>query len=1130
MQPSEDDGGAVSFSASTFYIGNGGYQVNYTATKQGVYNVRGQIMQPGGVFGSYFENDDMTDHGSDTYGLSTESKPYTRMDSTIDFNWNGGRPVPAPSTTMKKDIGPSYFSVRWRGMVRPLYSEVYTFSIAVDDGAKLWVNDLLVIDHWYSRCSEVDGTIALMAGTLYPMKLEYKQVVGNASAHLSWGSRSQGKVIVPSTSLYSNTTTYNLCNRNQSLYVEPAVVCASASTAEGAGLTGATAGQPAKFTIQSRDEYMNNRKLSDAGIRPGSAEYFCDDWAHSGALQSGGAHTLTSVVLDATSASFVDDYYTGRTITFTSGTGAGQARVITNYLGSSKLATLYPPLTVLPDATSKYSLGNYGGQWSEKCDATRTQAFREGHPEFHVRVTPIIEGSQAPYHAAGIVDAALIDTAALAGSGITRLASTEYPGGLTATYYDVAGTDSDDSVTYNPGFSSPKFSTKCTTAQACDETVDFSHAGAGTGTELKLTYGEYPEAINSLGFTSGALAATYYDHPSKGWVEDQRLTNSEYAVRWSGFISPTLAGVYTFHAHFFDDAATMNDRVKLWIDNTLVIQQWASLSEKIQGKGVGLGTYYFKAAYPAAYPISIHYKNPAAADGDEGGLSLRWENLATGSTLTGKIQITSGAAGTDFCGNAAGGFDDTQANNAKLAQPLHVCLASLDTSIGNSLDAPAGGASAYSTTFGSTHGAVSEKSGDYIAQMITIRTPGYGEQSEYIRDYLGVVSGTVRAVAGGDTKILLARESSTFDNYYGGHYIVITAGKGAGQARKIATYEGCEKSGCDPMQGAGSPGAIYSSSDTGVHADTEFCDCTAAGAQEATVAAAWTTEPDTTSKYSIYMYRVELNQPIYDTDAATSVKLKTALSTFSISTGYNLVTYGTADCAEFTGVAQGGGNTSRVEEDITNGDASIPVFDAAALFGGVTSNVWAKVGVLEHVKVTSVTGNVLTTDTGTTVVAGGITCSASAPCTITPRNTLILAADANTGDDYYANYFIQIISGTCAGQWRKIVKSKYNGYYVTIAVETPWALAGTSEYLGCTQPDSTSVYYLSKVCTADEITLQTVGPLSALTVRPGFDGEAILQSAQSSLGYSASGVWGPAAYGQLSTQGDAYPYPYHPYT
>jgi Fur family ferric uptake transcriptional regulator len=36
-----------------------------------VYNVRGQIMQPGGVFGSYYENDDLSDHGTDTLGLAT---------------------------------------------------------------------------------------------------------------------------------------------------------------------------------------------------------------------------------------------------------------------------------------------------------------------------------------------------------------------------------------------------------------------------------------------------------------------------------------------------------------------------------------------------------------------------------------------------------------------------------------------------------------------------------------------------------------------------------------------------------------------------------------------------------------------------------------------------------------------------------------------------------------------------------------------------------------------------------------------------------------------------------------------------------------------------------------------------
>jgi hypothetical protein len=1142
VQPSEDDGGAVAFSASTFYIGNGGYQVNYTATKRGVYNVRGQIMQPGGVFGAYYENDDLSDHGSDTLGLATEAKPFTRMDATIDFDWNGGRPVPAPSPTMKKDIGPSYFSARWRGMVRPLYSEVYTFSIAVDDGAKLWINDLLVIDHWYSRCSEVDGTVALMAGTLYPMRLEYKQVVGNASAHLSWSSRSQGKVIVPSTSLYSNSTTYNLCNRNQSLYVEPAVVCAATSSAEGAGLTAATAGRPAKFTIQSRDEYMNNRKLSDAGIRPGSAEYFCDDWAHSGTLHSGGAHTINTVLLDAASASAVDDYYTGRTLTLTSGTGAGQARVVTDYFGATKTATLYPPLTVLPDSTSRYSIGNYGGQWSEKCDDTRTKAFREGHPEFHVRVTPIIEGSQAPYHAAGLVDAALIDTDAYAGAGITRLASTEYPGGLTATYYDDPGTDDGTSVTYNPGFGSPKFSTKCTTAQACDQTIDFSHAGAASTQELKLTYGEYPEAIGSLAFTAGPLAATYYDHPSKGWSEDQRLADSAYGVRWSGFIAPTLAGVYTFHAHFFEDMADANtdganDRVKLWIDDTLVIQQWTSLSRQ-GGKdsGVAMGTYYFGAAYPAAYPISLHYKNPAAAVGDEGGMTLRWENLGAGTTLSGLLKITAASANTgrtDFCGSEAGGFggaDDPA--NAKLAQPMHVCLATLN--IGSNADSADSGT--YTTAFSSSHGAVSEVSDDYIAQVIKMKTPGVDEQSEYIRDYAGVVKGTVRATAA-NTKVALATESSTFDDYYNGHYIVITAGTGAGQARLISDYTGCDKSGCDPMQGVNVVNAMWSSTDTGV-GTTLYCDCTVTDAQTATVATAWTTVPDTTSKYSIYMYRVELNQPIARvTDAATTIKRKTKETTFAISTGYNLVTYGHADCAEFTGVAQGGGNTTKVEENIIDDDQAIPVFDAAALFGGIANasslNLWVQVGTsagMRHMKVTAVVGNALTTTPAT--VTGGATCSPTAPCTMTPRSTLILADDANTASDYYANYYIQIVSGACAGQWRKVEKSNYNGYYVTIAVQTPWAVVGTSEYLGCTQPDATSVYYLSKVCTENVVTLQTVGPLSALTIRPGFDGEAILQSAQGSLGYAAAGagaVWGPGFHNQLNTQGDSYPYPYQPY-
>ena len=1064
VQPSEDDGGAVSFVGTSFYIGDGGYQVNYTATKAGTYNVRGQMMQPGGVFGTYFENDDLSDHGTDTYGVLTEAKPYQRMDATIDFDWKGGRPVPAPSPTMKKDIGPSYFSARWRGMVKPEFSEVYTFSVAVDDGAKLWINDLLVIDHWYSRCSEVDGTIALMAGTLYPMKLEYKQVVGNASAHLSWTSRSQSKTIVPSAALYSNTTTFNLCNQNQTLYVEPAVVCASTSSAQGAGLTGATAGTPAKFTIQSRDEYMNNRKASEAGIRPGSAAFYCDDWAHSGTLHSGFAVTAFTVKLDMQTASAVDDYYTGRTLTITSGTGAGQARIINDYDGATKVATLTPALTVLPDSTSRYSIGNYGGQFSEKCDKTRTQAFDEGFPEYHVRVTPIIEGSQAPYHAAGLVDEALLGT--MQGAGITRLASTEYPGGLTATYYDTVAADDGTSVTYDPKFSAPRFSTWCTTAQSCDRTIDFSHASAASN--FKFTYGEYPEDIGSFGAVDGALYATYYDHESAGWMVDERMEDSEYGTRWAGYISPTLAGVYTFHAQLHDEG--VDDRVKLWIDDQLVIQQWTSLA--IAGKAQG--TFYFPASYPSAYKISMHYKS--VSNNEEGGLTLRWDNLATASTVTAQNVLSTTA--TAFCEEATKNY---------------LCLAAPATS------------SPHEVTLTSSYGTISMVEDAYVGQMIRMNFGGQAAaENKYIKDYAVRVEGNA-SKTGTTTETWLNTDASTTDDYYVGHYIHIIAGTGVGEFKEITDYTGCDQSGCDPR----TTGSLS--------ATTLICDCSGADARKATHGA-FSVATDTTSVYRIYMNRVELDS---DTTAT-----HTKRTSFALSTGFSLVTYGRADCAEFTGRAQGGGNTTITEADLADAGTTLAVQSAAALFGGIAThtNLWLSIGTDNFVKATAISSNDLTV---TAATHGAHTCSAAAPCTITPRNTMILAADANTATDFYATYWVQVIAGACAGQYREVEFSYYNGQYVTIANTMPWSIATTSEWKGCVQPDATSVYYLSKVCTNTGVTLQTVGPRSSLTIVPSLDGEAILESAQNNVGDGAE--WSPGFYNQLNTQGDNYPYPYQPY-
>lgn len=69
---------------------------------------------------------------------------------------------------------------------------------------------------------------------------------------------------------------------------------------------------------------------------------------HSGLLQAATANTATL----ATSASATTKFYLNTRIVIMSGTGAGQARVIPDYIGATRVATVTPAWTVVPDATS----------------------------------------------------------------------------------------------------------------------------------------------------------------------------------------------------------------------------------------------------------------------------------------------------------------------------------------------------------------------------------------------------------------------------------------------------------------------------------------------------------------------------------------------------------------------------------------------------------------------------------------------------------------------------------------------------------------------------------------------------------------------------------------------------------
>lgn len=73
-----------------------------------------------------------------------------------------------------------------------------------------------------------------------------------------------------------------------------------------------------------------------------------------GTAQAGAASTITL----AAGASATDDLFNGGYITITSGTGAGQSKVVTDYNGTTKVLTISGSWSTQPDATSVYAINS----------------------------------------------------------------------------------------------------------------------------------------------------------------------------------------------------------------------------------------------------------------------------------------------------------------------------------------------------------------------------------------------------------------------------------------------------------------------------------------------------------------------------------------------------------------------------------------------------------------------------------------------------------------------------------------------------------------------------------------------------------------------------------------------------
>ncbi|MAC20678.1 MAG: hypothetical protein CMJ23_13585, partial [Phycisphaerae bacterium] len=119
-----------------------------------------------GFLGTYFTNQDL-------------ATPFaSRIFDSVDFDIGVGEPWPG--------AGVSDFAARWTGELEAEYTGFYSFYVTSDDGVRLFVDGVAIIDDWRNHgVEEVSAGIFLSAGS-HVLSLEWFDVSGEAVCRLEW--------------------------------------------------------------------------------------------------------------------------------------------------------------------------------------------------------------------------------------------------------------------------------------------------------------------------------------------------------------------------------------------------------------------------------------------------------------------------------------------------------------------------------------------------------------------------------------------------------------------------------------------------------------------------------------------------------------------------------------------------------------------------------------------------------------------------------------------------------------------------------------------------------------------------------------------------------------------------------
>jgi len=121
-----------------------------------------------GLMGTYYNTIDFSDEPF-TQQISQEINYQLGLGSFIDgFNADS-------------------ISVTWEGEITAPETRTYRFDLVSDDGSRLYINNQLIIDHWFQHGDVLkSGTVKLQKGQSYNIKIEYNDETLGSTIKLGW--------------------------------------------------------------------------------------------------------------------------------------------------------------------------------------------------------------------------------------------------------------------------------------------------------------------------------------------------------------------------------------------------------------------------------------------------------------------------------------------------------------------------------------------------------------------------------------------------------------------------------------------------------------------------------------------------------------------------------------------------------------------------------------------------------------------------------------------------------------------------------------------------------------------------------------------------------------------------------